>query len=175
MSENNKDKSESKEEPKRKVYAFDDGSLQSKVMFTEHSKDKSKELLSIQIKLPQPLDEMDSLNLEDYVTEIPEEILKNEKLVKLDLHFTQEDFDKFGLDNQINAIRGKYPNLSIIKSYSFMSRLRIERLAKQLGILKEKEKETSKPKEAAPEAEDETITTETKSETTSETKTKKSK
>jgi hypothetical protein len=136
MSENN-----TETKVKRKVYAFDDNSIQAKVMFVEHQRTKDYDLQSVQIKLPKPLDELEKLNLEDYIKQIPEEILNGKQVVKIDLHFTADDFDKFGLEDQVNQLRAKYPNISIIKSYSFMSKRKVERLAKSLGLVKEKKPE----------------------------------
>ena len=121
------------QEPKRKIIVFDDKSVQFQVLEAEKSKDKTKELVKVPVNAD-PSKKIDLVN--DYFTKIDQNTLKDD-VVKIELHFTLEDYDKYDLDNQINELRNKYKNVGFIKTYALMSRQKLERLAQKIGVTKE--------------------------------------
>jgi hypothetical protein len=121
---------------KTSAIIFDDGSLECKCLKHELSDnpDFDVQVIPVEPKIPD-LEKADKVQLEDYLKKAAETAPKEkDKLTNVWLHFAMEDYNKFALNDQINASASKYPNIQVIKAYELMWRPAIKNNAKQYGL-----------------------------------------
>jgi len=91
-----------------KVYLFDDGTIESKLL--KHESERNPD---IEIEVIKRVYKPD--NITNYLDAVP-----NDAIVHL--HFTKEDFLKYDIDAQRNEIRSLLPNLSLFFAYEFLNK-----------------------------------------------------
>jgi len=91
-----------------KVYLFDDGTIESKLL--KHDSERNKD---IEIEVIERVYKPD--NILNYLPQVP-----NDAIVHF--HFCKEDFLKYDIDAQRNKIRSSYPNLSLFFAYEFLNK-----------------------------------------------------
>jgi len=91
-----------------KVYLFDDGTIESKLL--KHESERNPD---IEIEVIKRVYKPD--NITNYLDAVP-----NDAIVHL--HFTKEDFLKYDIDSQRNKIRSLSPNLSLFFAYEFLNK-----------------------------------------------------
>jgi len=91
-----------------KVYLFDDGTIESKLL--KHDSERNAD---IHIQVIET--EYKPNDIVSYLTTIPYEAVVH-------LHFCKEDFIKYDIDAQRNKIRSLYPNLSLFFAYEFLNK-----------------------------------------------------
>jgi hypothetical protein len=91
-----------------KVYLFDDGTIESKLL--KHDSERNKEIQTEVIKT-----EYNPKNIANYLPQIPND-------ATVHFHFCKEDFLKYDIDSQRNKIRSLSPNLSLFFAYEFLNK-----------------------------------------------------
>jgi len=92
-----------------KVYLFDDGTIESKLL--KHDSERNKEIEIEVIKT-----EYKPADLSSYLVWV------SEYGNTVHFHFCKEDFLKYDIDSQRNKIRSLYPNLSVFFAYEFLNK-----------------------------------------------------
>jgi len=110
-------KATSTTEDKEKVFIFDDGSVESQLLAFECENNPAVKVEKIKTSLnPKKIEET-------YIGKLPKSVLNaNNKVAKVHMHFSSEDFAKFDVGSQRNQINAYYPNLSIFYAYEHMTK-----------------------------------------------------
>src|SRR4030095_10942417 len=103
-------------EDKEKVFIFDDGSVESQLLAFECENNPGVKVEKIKTTLnPKKIEET-------YIGKLPKSVLNaNNKVAKVHMHLSSEDFAKFDVGSQRNQINAHYPNLSIFYAYEHMT------------------------------------------------------
>jgi hypothetical protein len=130
----------------RKIILFCDGSLESKVLEYQLSHPLEPDIgFNIQ-RIDVKLDKDGKPDLERYFHQIQKlennhkfdpnipTLTRNTTKYEVFLHYNGEDFKKYEIEKELNQIREKYPNLTIVCAYQFITRQVVERNAIKYGI-----------------------------------------
>jgi len=91
-----------------KVYLFDDGTIESKLL--KHDSERNPDIEIEVIKRAYKPD-----NIVNYLPQVPND-------ATVHFHFCKEDFLKYDIDSQRNKIRSLSPNLSLFFAYEFLNK-----------------------------------------------------
>jgi hypothetical protein len=125
----------------RNIVLFCDGSLESKVLEYQLSHPLEPDIgFNIQ-RIDVKSDNDGKPDLERYFHQI-QKLENNHKFdsdisirdattFEVFLHYNGEEFKKFEIEKELNQIRGKYPNLTVVCTYQFMTDQVVECNAKK--------------------------------------------
>jgi hypothetical protein len=91
-----------------KVYLFDDGTIESKLLRYDSERNPD-----IEIEVIKRVYKPD--NILNYLPQVPND-------ATVHFHFCKEDFLKYDIDSQRNKIRSLSPNLSLFFAYEFLNK-----------------------------------------------------